>query len=327
MQLRGQLLHHLADGKFHSGEALGAALGVSRMAIWKHLQALRLLGVACESVRGKGYRLAAPCELLSQEKILEFLGPVAAARLPAIEILLETASTNTHLRDLALQGAPSGHVCLAEMQTAGRGRHGRHWVSPFAGNLYLSLLWRNMHGTAALGGLSLAVGVAVLRALQALDIRGVQLKWPNDLLVDDAKLAGVLIDVIGESTGQCAVIIGVGVNVRMPAQAGAAIDQDWTDLARLQGGAPPARNRLAACLVKQLLAVLDEFEQSGLQPVLAEWSGHDALAGRVVYAVAPHGTLQGIARGVDTDGALLLEMPGGELRRINSGEISVRAAP
>jgi len=325
MQLRGQLLHHLADGEFHSGAALGEALGVSRMAVWKHLRTLRALGVSCESVRGKGYRLTRPCELLSRERILAGLAVQARDRLDTLELLLETPSTNTHLRDRALQGAASGTVCLAEMQTAGRGRHGRAWVSPFASNLYLSLLWRTPLGAAGLGGLSLAVGVGVLRALQQHGVADVGLKWPNDLLAGDAKLAGILLDVVGESTGQCAVIIGAGVNLRMPAEAGRGIDQPWTDLATQLGGAPPSRNRLAADLVTHLFAVLEIFEQEGLQSFRDEWTHHDVLAGCPVRLVLPHGQVQGVARGIDSDGALLLETGDVALQRFAAGEISLRA--
>lgn len=324
MRLRGQLLQYLADGEFHSGAALGEILGVSRMAVWKHLSALRALGVTCESVRGKGYRLTRPCELLSHERILDSLGVSARERLHSLELLLETASTNTHLRDRALTGAASGTVCLAEMQTAGRGRHGRAWVSPFASNLYLSLLWRTPLGAAALGGLSLAVGVGVLRTLQDHGVRGIGLKWPNDVLAGDAKLAGILLDVIGESTGQCAVIIGAGINLRMPQEEGGGIDQPWTDLATLLGGVPPSRNRLAADLVTHLFAVLDDFERAGLQSFRDEWLRHDVLAGHPVRLAVPHGEVQGIARGIDSDGALLLETGIGTRERFTAGEISLR---
>jgi BirA family transcriptional regulator, biotin operon repressor / biotin---[acetyl-CoA-carboxylase] ligase len=327
MQLRGQLLRHLADGEFHSGEALGSILGVSRMAVWKHLKSLRRLGITFESVRGKGYRLIPACELLAHDRILSCLQPPAAARLAGLEILLETGSTNTRLRDQALRGAPTGAVCLAEMQTAGRGRHGRHWASPFAGNLYLSLLWRSTLGAAALGGLSLAAGIGVLRALQDAGVSGVGLKWPNDLLVRQAKLAGVLIDVIGESNGQCAVIIGVGLNVRMPPSASPSIDQPWTDLHQLLEDSLPSRNRLAASLIGQLFAVLETFEQQGLQPFRAEWEQHDVLAGNRVDLKLPQGPVHGIARGIDAGGALIIETGPGELQRFSSGEASVRVAP
>lgn len=327
MHLRRQLLDRLADGRFHSGEALGSALGVSRMAVWKHLQALRELGVEFEVVRGKGYRLPASCELLSRRAIRAALSPHTRAQLGPLEVLLEVDSTNNWLREQARQGMDSGAVCLAELQHAGRGRRGRHWVSPFAGNLCLSLLWRSGQGAAALGGLSLVTGIAVLRCLHALGIRDAGLKWPNDVVIDGAKLAGILIDMAGESAGPCAVVIGVGINVSLPVSAGAAIDQPWTELAALPGAGTLSRNRLAGALIEQLFEVLNGFEQHGLQPYLDEWHRHDIAAGRPVSLQLPHATVQGMARGVDASGALLIETGNGQQQRFLSGEVSLRVTP
>jgi BirA family biotin operon repressor/biotin-[acetyl-CoA-carboxylase] ligase len=324
MQLRSQLLNHLADGQFHSGEALGSALGVSRMAVWKHLRALREMGLDFEVVRGKGYRLPASFDLLDHGAILAALNPQTRTRIGPLHVLLEVDSTNSWLRQQAQNGARSGAVCLAELQHAGRGRQGRHWVSPFAGNLSLSLLWRSGMGAAALGGLSLAVGIAVMRCLQSAGIRGAGLKWPNDVLVDGAKLAGILIDVAGEASGPCAVIIGIGINISLPESAGAAIDQPWTELSALAGTSELSRNRLAATLIDNLFEVLGVFEDRGLQPFQDEWRMHDIVAGRQVSLQLPHARVQGTARGIDTGGALLVETAGGREERFLSGEVSLR---
>jgi len=324
MHLRSRLLDHLADGRFHSGEALGLATGVSRMAVCKHLRVLRDLGVELEVVRGKGYRLPVPCEPLDRTRILEALRSRTLAALGPLDVHLALDSTSTWLRDRAQAGAPHGSVCLAELQHAGRGRHGRRWVSPFGANLYLSLLWRSQRGVAALGGLSLVIGLAVLRCLHGLGAGSARLKWPNDILIDGAKLAGILIDVAGESTGPCAVVIGVGINVSMPAQAGASIDQSWTDLASQPDLGGLSRNRLAACLLDELVAALHGFETDGLAPGLREWRRFDALYGRPVRLTMAGGAVQGVARGVDADGALLIEDADGRQRRFLSGEVSVR---
>jgi BirA family biotin operon repressor/biotin-[acetyl-CoA-carboxylase] ligase len=325
MQLRSRLLGHLADGQFHSGESLGKATGVSRMAVCKHLKALRETGVELEVVRGKGYRLPAACELLDQAVILAGLRPATRAALGPVELHLALDSTSSHLRQLAAGGAPTGSVCMAELQLAGRGRQGREWVSPFGSNLYLSLLWRNELGAAALGGLSLVIGVAVLQSLHALGVAGARLKWPNDVLVDDAKLAGILIEVTGESAGPCAVVIGVGINVRMPAQAAAGIDQPWTDLASQPGACAVSRNRLATLLLDALFTALTGFESSDLEACLREWRRHDALYGRPVLVQVAGKPVRGIARGVDATGALLIEDSAGRQQRFVSGEVSVRA--
>jgi len=325
MQLRGQLLNSLSDGEFHSGEALGTGLGISRMAVWKHLRALRELGIELESVRGKGYRLPASCELLDRDEILVNARPETRALLGPVEVLLETDSTNTRLREQALNGAGSGAVCLAELQRSGRGRHGRRWVSPFAANLYLSLLWRSPLGAAALGGLSLVAGIAVLRCVQAFGVSGAGLKWPNDVLAGDAKLAGILIDVVGESAGPCAAVVGVGINVAMQDSAARAIDQPWTDLYSLTGRREISRNRLAAGLLDCLLPALQAFEAGGLQPFMTDWKRHDLVNGRQIDLRLPNAVVRGTACGIDAGGALLVDTATGR-RRYTSGEVSVRIA-
>jgi BirA family transcriptional regulator, biotin operon repressor / biotin---[acetyl-CoA-carboxylase] ligase len=326
MQMRRDVLAILSDGQLHSGEALGLALGVSRMAIWKHIRALRDCGVPLEVVRARGYRLQAAVELLDAGAIQNGLGTAARARLPSVDTFLEIDSTNTWLRQRALDGAPSGSVCLAEMQSAGRGRRNRHWVSPFAASLYLSLLWRSSAAAAELGGFSLAAGVAIVRSLRTFGIDTAGLKWPNDVLIDGAKLAGILIDVIGEPTGPCSVIIGIGINVAMPETAAAEIDQNWIDLRRLTGREAVSRNRLASDVLNHMTAALEEFERSGLQPFLEEWSRHDVIQGRQVSLRLPNEVIQGRVCGIDSGGALLVDTTSGR-RRFASGEVSLRIAP
>jgi BirA family biotin operon repressor/biotin-[acetyl-CoA-carboxylase] ligase len=326
MHRRRDLLAILSDGQCHSGEALGRALGVSRMAVWKHVRALRDCGVPLEVVRARGYRLPAATELLDAGRIRDGVAPATRERLASVDTFLEIDSTNTWLRQRALNGAPSGSVCIAEMQSAGRGRRNRHWVSPFAASLYLSLLWRSASGAAELGGLSLAAGVAIVQSLRRFGIESAGLKWPNDVLVDGAKLGGILIDVIGESTGPCSVIIGIGINVAIPETAAAQIDQQWTDLRRLTGREECSRNRLAAAVLDHTVAAIGKFERSGLQPFLEEWRRHDVIQDREVSLRLPNEIIQGRACGVDSGGALLVETPAGR-RRFACGEVSLRMSP
>ncbi|MGE3480709.1 MAG: bifunctional biotin--[acetyl-CoA-carboxylase] ligase/biotin operon repressor BirA [Gammaproteobacteria bacterium] len=316
------LLSMLADGKFHSGEILGEALGITRAAVWKHLRALKARGIEIHSIPGKGHRLAGGIELLSEMKIRAGLSDAARARLGGIELFQQIDSTNSELRRRA-SGLPSAYACLAETQSAGRGRNDRAWVSPYARNLYLSLLWRFNAGPDALSGLSLAVGVAVLRALQAMGVDGVGLKWPNDLLWHGAKCAGALIEMSGEAGGSARVVIGVGVNVDMPRQLGGAIDQAWTDLATITGRGI-SRNSLAGMLLGKLIEVLSEFEDAGPDALLEEWRRHDIVSGRAVAVTTVHGEEFGIARGIDASGALLVE-EGGAIKRYLSGDVSLRA--
>jgi BirA family biotin operon repressor/biotin-[acetyl-CoA-carboxylase] ligase len=325
MPLRRRLLNLLSDGEFHSGEALGASLGVSRMAVWKRLKALREMGVDFTVVRGKGYCLLSSVELLDRDSILAAATPASIARIADIEVFLEVDSTNNWLREQALNGAPSGTVCVAETQLAGRGRRGRTWVSPFAANLYLSLLWRSATGATALGGLGLVTGIALLRALRSCGIEGAGLKWPNDILVGDAKLAGVLIDVVGESNGPCIVIVGIGVNVCMPPGEATAIDQQWTDLHHLSGDNSISRNVLVARILDELIPVIETFDAKGLPPFLDEWQQSDILRGRKVGLTLPNEYITGTACGIDDAGALLVDTGHGR-RRFLSGDVSVRVA-
>ena len=325
MQLRQQILEILADGQFHSGEQLGDALGVSRMAIWKHIHALREGGVELEVVRGKGYRFPASIELLDSDAIGAAITAATRKQLANIEVLLEVDSTSNYLREQALTGAPSGTACLAEMQSAGRGRHNRVWVSPFASNLYLSLLWRSTTGINDLGGLSLVCGVGLLRCLEQYGIVSAGLKWPNDILVDNDKLAGILIDVMGESTGSCAVIIGIGINVAMPDHCADRIDQPWTDLCTLTGKTRFPRNQLAARVLDSMVTAISEFQASGLSAFLDDWQRYDVVAGRQIDIKLPNETVHGKACGIDAGGALLVDTTTGR-RRFASGEVSVRIA-
>ncbi len=315
----------LADGRFHSGEQLGDALGLSRAGVWKRLRALKAQGLDIHSVRGRGHRLAAPVELLSAEAIRDALPPAARAAIAALEIHHEIDSTNSTLLAQARQ-LPSGAVCLAECQRQGRGRQGRPWVSPCARNLYLSLLWRFPSGPEALAGLSLATGLVVLDALADCGVRGAGVKWPNDILWREAKLAGVLIELSGESGGAAAVVIGVGINVDMPETLGRArIDQPWTDL-RAVLGTPPSRNRLAALVLARLSAMLERFAREGFAPWREAWREQDLLAGRPVAVRNGEALITGIARGVDAGGALLVE-DDGVVRRCHAGDAQLRAQP
>ncbi|MGA7800139.1 MAG: biotin--[acetyl-CoA-carboxylase] ligase, partial [Gammaproteobacteria bacterium] len=212
-----------------------------------------------------------------------------------------------------------------ECQRAGRGRRGRSWVSPFASNIYLSLLWRFPSSPAALSGLSLAAGIGVLRALRELGLDDAGLKWPNDILCRGRKVAGVLLDMAGESGGPSHVVVGVGVNVGMPSGAALCIDQPWTDLTRLAGG-EVSRNRLAGRLIEHLLEVMAIFEHAGFEAFMDEWQRYDLVAGREVQLLLPDGVIFGKANGIDPSGALLVRT-GGEARRFASGEVSLRMQP
>jgi BirA family biotin operon repressor/biotin-[acetyl-CoA-carboxylase] ligase len=321
------LLQLLADGEFHSGQQLAVEMGVSRTAVWKQVNRLGTeAGLDIESVRGKGYRIPGGIDLLHADQVQAALDTRAATLLNRLDILDSVDSTNAELLRMAAQGGGSGLVCAAEQQTAGRGRRGRPWVSPYATNLYLSLLWEFNQGATALEGLSLAVGVAVARALRASDMPPVQLKWPNDVLYDGAKLGGILLEMTGDASGSCKVVIGVGLNVAMPAAAARGIDQAWTDLKTIAAHRPPARSQLLATLLNQLLPLVADFERQGFAHWREQWQSLDAFAGAPVALNTGAAVWNGVSRGVDERGALLLETAAG-VQAVYGGEISLRVAP
>jgi BirA family transcriptional regulator, biotin operon repressor / biotin---[acetyl-CoA-carboxylase] ligase len=320
------LLKLLADGQFHSGTDLAEAVGISRSAVWKHLQALEALGLALTAVSGKGYRLPQALELLDATTIRRALTPESAMLLQQLEVHDIIASTNSHLMTYARQGSPQAVACLAEYQSAGRGRRGKHWVSPYGHNIYLSLLWHYQAGPATLSGLSLAVGVGVMRVLRQYGIEDAGLKWPNDIYWRGRKLAGILIDVSGESSGPCHAVIGVGLNVHLSADQGRAIDQAWVDLQHILDTALPSRNALVASLLDALLAIVCDFDVKTATHYLQEWRRYDCMQGLPATITIGTQQIHGIVRGIDDDGLLLLEDENGELRRFASGEVSLKAA-
>ena len=321
-----KLLAVLADGQFHSGTALAQLLNVSRTAVWKQLQVLAELGLEVNAVSGKGYKLEQPLQLLDLQKIDASLSPTARNLIQQIEIHFVISSTNTYLLDIAKKMQVSGCVCLAEYQTAGKGRRGRTWVSPFGHNIYLSILWCYQDGPATIAGLSLAVGVAVVRALQQMGVKDVGLKWPNDIYWQDRKLAGILIEVSGESSGPCHAVIGLGMNLYLPPQQAEVIDQAWVDLQQIVGGKlMQYRNQWVATLLNQMLPVIADFENQSLPEYLQEWRSFDCMLGKQVTIFIGQQRCDGVVKGIDDQGLLLLADSAGQVRAFASGEVSFRA--
>jgi len=322
-----QLLALLAPGEPVSGAALAARAGVTRAAIWKQVEALRARGVPVEARGRAGYCLPWPLQMLDARRIRAALPAPWARSLGALEVHGELDSTSSELQR-RLAGAADLSMVLAESQVAGRGRRGRGWLSPPGLNLYLSCLKRFAPGFAALSGLSLAIGVIVLRALDALGIAGAGLKWPNDVLAADGggKLAGILVELSGEYQGPCAAIVGIGLNLRLTPDLHRQAGQPASDLASLCAGSPPDRNRVAAALIAALAQGLGEFEREGFAAFAADYARHDLLRGQPLRLSGAHGAFEGVGAGVDARGALQLRMPDGGLRRIDSADVTVRRA-
>lgn len=317
------ILRLLADGQFHSGEALAARLGVTRATVWNALQDAEKMGVTLFSVRGRGYRLPYPLHLLDEAQVAQGLKDYRARF--ALQLFDQLDSTNAHLMNEAANGAAHGTCVAATWQTAGRGRRGRAWQAGLGAGLTFSLLWRFQCGAGALSGLSLAVGLALVRALAELGVTGVALKWPNDLLFEGRKLAGILIELQGDMDGPSAAVIGIGLNLHLPAAVREAIDQPVVDLQELLGSKLNASEVLAAVL-RHLADVLQVFETRGFEALQQEWMDAHAYQGQPVRLLMPDGRMiHGVAAGVAGDGALLLTDAQGT-RRYAAGEISMRSA-
>ena len=318
------LLALLADGKFHSGQDLGNALGVSRSAVWKQMQLVQALGLEVYSVKGRGYRVPGGIDLLDAEQLVAGFDAGVAGKVELQPVEYSIPSTNA----AALAGfadLPAGcRLYVAEQQTAGRGRRGRQWVSPFAANLYFSLTWQFTNGVAALEGLSLVVGVALLRGLRQLGVDDASVKWPNDLLWRNRKLAGVLLEMVGDASGECNVVIGVGLNVNMPRQEMSSVDQPWVDLAEIMGGAP-SRTKVLGAMINTLIPTLEEFVEQGFGSLRDEWQAANSFQDQPVVLQTAQHSIQGICRGVNETGALLLETGSGT-EAFHGGEVSLRAS-
>lgn len=265
-------------------------------------------------------------EPLDRGRVLADLSEMARVRLSRLEVYPTLDSTNSYLLAGARAGWPSGAVCLAERQTAGRGRQGRNWVTPFGAGLAFSLLWRFDVSPEALGGLSLVTGIAVARALRDSGVLEVGLKWPNDVWWRERKLGGILLE-SGGTAKEFYVVAGIGLNVALPASDAAAIDQPWVDLREILGTVPVDRNRLAAMLIGEVVGAYSRFQDGGFADFAEEWMRFDQVRGRPVRLQLPDGTVAGIARGVDATGALLLETEDGRASAYLGGEVSLRVGP
>lgn len=311
------LLQLLADGEFHSGEKIGKLLGVSRTSVNNYIKALQEIGLDIYKVTGKGYCSAVPIELLDADKIKQ----LSEKQTVHVEQIVD--STNQWLLE-RIPNLQNGQSCISEYQLAGRGRRGRSWVSPFASHLYFSFYWRFDSGIDKVSGLSLLVGIATVNALEKIGIQGVSLKWPNDLYYQGKKLAGILIELNAQATEACHCVIGIGINVRMPPEQAKLIDQPWVDLNRLSSEAVD-RNLLSATLINELQILLLQYEQTGLQPYLSRWFELDCFLNKQVNLMIVDNVKSGICRGINENGALLLECDG-KIDEYIGGEISLRLA-
>lgn len=323
-----KLLHILKDGQFHSGEDLGHALKMTRSAIWKGVKQLRThYHLDMQSIPGRGYCIAGGVDLLEKNSILSDL-PEDIRKQTQITLLDQIDSTNNYLlQDIrsAIRCSLPYHIAIAEQQTDGRGRRGRKWHSPYGHNIYFSLAWCCNKDPLEISGLSLATAIAIIRTLKKLGITPLGVKWPNDIYYHGKKLAGVLIDFVGESYGRSTVVIGIGINTYLSNETARDIDQPWTSLHNILNRFVE-RNKLAALLTQELIHTIQQFDTQHLKPFMDEWDQHDCFNGKSV--VLSHGAQHryGIMRGISEQGELLLEDTQHNIKKYSSGELSMREA-
>ncbi len=315
------LLKRMSDGRFHSGQDLAAHFMVSRATIFNILQNAEQIGIPVHAVRGKGYRLADSLSWLDKTALESMLDASGHAYL--LKTVEQAHSTNTELVEDALAGTRHRTVLYADYQHAGRGRRGRVWQGPLGGGLTFSVLWRFDRGVDQLSGLSIAVGMALARALAKVCPLPVKLKWPNDVLAGYRKLAGILVEVQGELSGPSFAVIGMGINEKLSQHHRQEIDQAVVDLAEM--GVQITRANLLFEILNELAHALESFEREGLKSILEEWPSWHAHEGRAVSLRMPDGSIHtGMPSGLDLAGNLLLTLPGGEKRKFSTGEVSLR---
>lgn len=309
------LLKLLSDGGFHSGSELGSALGVSRAAVWKRIQRINAeLGVPVHSVQGKGYCLDQPLQLLSREAIQS-----AFPTLPVF-VYESIASTNEQAKVLlAKHNAPM--AVFAEHQSQGKGRRGRNWSSPYAQNIYLSYVWPITKGLSQIDGLSLVIGLAVSKVIKRLLNISAELKWPNDVLINQRKVAGILLELVGDPVELCHVVIGIGVNLNM-LDSLEGIDQEWTSL-RKETNTVVDREEFAKLLIEELDSYLHKQKMYGFASLRAEWLALHAWQGRNVLLHTGNEYISGIINGVGEKGEVCL-LVDGQTRSFLGGELSLR---
>ncbi|MES9993227.1 MAG: bifunctional biotin--[acetyl-CoA-carboxylase] ligase/biotin operon repressor BirA [Candidatus Thiodiazotropha sp.] len=320
-----ELIQSLADGRFHSGQELGRLLHVTRSSVWKKLQQIKQkYSLEIDAVSGRGYRLREALDLLNPDTIQAMLRTEGIEPLPALVLHACIDSTNSWLMQHAANGAELGTVCVAEQQLAGKGRHGRKWISPFGRNIYLSMLWRFEEPPMQLAGLSLASAIAVKRLLHQINCDQAGLKWPNDVLWQGKKLAGLLLEVTGEAGGPSQVVIGIGLNTSLGSH-GDDIDQPWVDLSAIPNIMPFTRNQLVSKLIRHLRDVVGEYQAGGLASFTEEWHQHDLFLGEQVEIRSHNRVHTGEHLGIDGNGAIRLHCDGEE-QSFHAGEVSLRRA-
>ena len=321
------LLNLLEHQNFRSGEDLANQLNVTRATVHNCISRIESLGIKIERTHGLGYRLCQPIELLVESNIIENLTVEVKNKLETLVCLQEVDSTNRYAAELELPPTGKFSAVLAEMQTAGKGRRGRKWVSPFAANLYLSIVWPLQKPLHTASVLSPCLAISTAQLLNKLGVEHVGVKWPNDIYCGEKKLSGILIECSGELNGQSKMIVGIGLNVFMSRYQQVKIEQAWTDIESEVPDIKATRNEIAALLISDIVQILTLFEENKIKNTSKEWQQWDVMKDKNVSVHSEGKMMRGIARGISEDGSLLLEVKPGEIETVLMGEVSLRPVP
>ena len=314
-----KLLKVLSDGNLHSGQKIADQMGVSRTAVWKHLKKIRSKSLDVYTVRGKGYRLEGPLELLQEDLIAKKIRKEVSQYLHSVQVVYETDSTNNILLE---QQDVQGRVIIAEYQHAGKGRGENIWLSGLAGSLCLSIGWHYEAIPSNFNAISLATGVVLARCIEKFTGVTIQLKWPNDLIHHRSKLGGVLIESRGQHAGIVDVVVGIGINFRLPTPLRQMISQNVTDLSSLWGETL-SRNDIAAEIINETVNLLSTFPERGFNHYIDEWRMRDSGKDCEASLYLPGKQINGRIVDIDENGNLIMST-NDSLIKFGSGELSLR---
>lgn len=311
-----------AQGDFVSGNRLADSLGISRVAIWSHMEKLRAQGFDFEAIRSKGYRLTQKPDSLNEALIVASL-PRAATNLKII-LYDEIDSTNSEAERLLANGETDPFLVLAKCQTQGRGRLGREWHSPDNGNLYASFAFRPEVSPARLSSFTLWMGINICECINAFFRLQSNIKWPNDILISGKKVAGILTEARMDADRTRDLVLGIGLNVN-------GSGDEWPDelqaiatSIRQETGSMQDANRFTAALAGRIMLAYDQFVSDTFRGRFKEkWAAYDALEGRNVSLFQGSAKIEGKACGIDSHGALVLERPDGSRIQIRAGEVTL----
>lgn len=318
------MMQILSDGKYHSETSLENKLELTRRAIWNLVKQLKRYGIGITASAKLGYKIPGGLELLNKKNIAAYINQEFDDYKNKIVVYESLPSTNSYLAELIKTNGYKKSICFAEHQTAGKGRLGRKWISPYAKSIYLSLAWQFSKSPYELSGLGLAMAIATVAALKICGIeKDIALKWPNDVLWRKKKLGGILVELFGEAHHIYHAIIGVGLNVNIPQETGKKITQPWCDITQITNESL-SRNKLAGVLLNQFLITLVSYQNTGLKPFIKKWHKLDASYGKKVTIITPQQTVSGIGAGIDDNGYFLLEDKQKKILSFASGEVSLR---